>query len=138
VGPVVTLATANVDVNQFDESGAGSANLRIGSQKRRSEVWGIGVRASATFGAWTPWLRITADKERRDDARFVTASPLSLATGNTYELPAYRADNNFVTTNIGINGLLAPNIALGVAYYKLSSRTGIKEDGIAGTLSVKF
>jgi outer membrane lipase/esterase len=138
IGPAVTVTTANVEVNAFDESGAGSANLHIASQKRRSEVWGVGVRASADLGGWTPWVRVTADRERRDDARFVTASPLSLATGNSYDLPAYAPDNKFVTTTAGVNGWLAPNVALGVAYFKVSSRAGIKEDGISGTLSVKF
>jgi outer membrane lipase/esterase len=139
IGPAVTLTTANVNVNQFDEEGAGSANLRIGSQKRRSEVWGIGARASATFGAWTPYVRVTADKERRDQARFVTATPLTMiATNNSYDLPAYASDNSFITTTAGISGLVLPNVGLSFAYYKVSNRSGIKEDAIAGTVSVKF
>ncbi len=139
IGPAATLTTANVEVNQFDESGAGAANLRIGAQKRRSEVWGLGARASVNLGAWTPWIRVTADKERRDDARFVTATPISMiATGSSYDLPAYASDSNFVTTVAGINGMVGSNVALSFAYYKLSSRSGIKEDGIAGSVSVKF
>ena len=138
IGPVATLTTASVDVNQFDESGAGSANLRIMAQKRRSEVWGLGVNVAANLGTWTPWLRVTADKERRDEQRMVSASPLSMATGNVYDLPAYQSDSNFVTTTAGINGMLGPNVAVGLAYYKLSSRSGIKEDGFAGSVSVKF
>jgi outer membrane lipase/esterase len=139
IGPAVTLNTANVEVNQFDEQGAGSANLRIGAQKRRSEVWGLGARASVNLGAWTPWVRVTADKERRDQARFVTATPLTMiATANSYDLPAYSGDTKFVTTVAGINGMIGTNVAVGLAYYKLSSRSGIKEDGIAGSVSVKF
>jgi outer membrane lipase/esterase len=138
VGPAVTLTTASVDVNAFDEAGAGSANLHIASQKRRSEVWGVGVRASADVGGWTPWVRVTADKERRDDARFVTASPLSLATGNSYDLPAYASDSTFMTTTVGVNGWISPKVALGLAYYKVSNRSGIKEDAVGATVSVKF
>jgi uncharacterized protein YhjY with autotransporter beta-barrel domain len=138
IGPAVTLTTANVDVNAFDEEGAGSANLHLATQKRRSEVWGVGLRVSADLGGWTPWVRVTADKERRDQARFVTASPLSMATGNSYDLPAYASDNTFMTTNAGISGWIAPNVALSLAYYKVSNRSGIKEDGVAGSVSVKF
>jgi outer membrane lipase/esterase len=139
IGPAVTLTTANVDVNPFDEQGAGSANLRIGAQKRRSEVWGIGARASMDLGGWTPWVRVTADKERRDQGRFVTATPLTMvATGSSYDLPAYSGDNTFVTTVAGVNGMLGSNVALSLAYYKLSGRSGIKEDGVAGSVSVKF
>jgi uncharacterized protein YhjY with autotransporter beta-barrel domain len=125
-------------VNAFDEEGAGAANLHMASQKRRSEVWGVGLRASAELGAWTPWVRVTADKERRDSARFVTASPLSMATGNSYDLPAYASDNSFMTTTAGISGWIAPNVALSVAYYKVSNRSGIKEDALGATVSVKF
>jgi outer membrane lipase/esterase len=138
IGPAVTLTTANVDVNAFDEEGAGSANLHIATQKRRSEVWGVGLRVAADLGGWTPWVRVTADKERRDQARFVTASPLSMATGNSYDLPAYASDNTFMTTNAGISGRIMPNVALSLAYYKVSNRSGIKEDGVAGSVSVKF
>jgi outer membrane lipase/esterase len=138
IGPTVTLTTANVDVNTFEEEGAGSANLRISSQKRRSEVWGVGLHASAELGGWTPWVRVTADKERRDQARFVTATPLSMATGNSYDLPAYAGDNSFITTNVGVRGWIAQNVALSLAYYKVSNRSGIKEDGVAGSVSVKF
>jgi outer membrane lipase/esterase len=138
IGPAVTLTTANVDVNAFDEEGAGSANLHVASQKRRSEIWGIGARASMDLGAWTPWVRVTADKERRDQARFVTASPLSFATGNSYDVPAYASDNSFITTTAGVSGWVSPSVALSFAYYKVSNRSGIKEDGFAGTVSVKF
>jgi outer membrane lipase/esterase len=138
LGPVVTVTTGNVEVNSFDESGAGSANLRVAAQKRRSEVWGVGARASLDLGAWTPWVRVTADRERKDDIRFVTASPISLATGNSYDLPAYAPDNKFVTTTVGINGWVVPNVALSFAYYKVSARSGISDDGVAGTVSVKF
>ncbi len=91
-------------VNAFDESGAGAADLHIAQQTRRSEVWSGGVRASYMLERWTPWLRVTADRERRDDARFVTASPLSLATGNSYDIPAYSPDRNSITTSLGVNG----------------------------------
>ena len=78
------VAVQNVDVNGFDETRRrGGATLTgmltIGTQKRRSEVWSVGARASYDFGNWTPWVRVTADKERRDDPRFVTATVRSLS-----------------------------------------------------------
>jgi outer membrane lipase/esterase len=139
VGPVVTLTTANVDVNGFDEEGAESSSLRIGSQKRRSEVWGIGIAASAELGGgWTPWARVTAEHERRDDARFVSATPLTLATGNAYELPAYSADRDFVAVAAGLAGYITPKVGLGVNLYSIQSRAGGNDEGAGLTLSVKF
>jgi outer membrane lipase/esterase len=139
VGPVVTLSTGQYDVNQFDESNAGSADLRISSQTRRSEAWGVGVAASADLHGWTPWARVTVDRERRDDQRFVTAMPLTLvATGNSYDLPAYNADRDFWTLAAGVSGYVGPKVALGLNLYSIQSRSGIKDEGLGATVSVKF
>jgi outer membrane lipase/esterase len=139
IGPVVTLNATQVDVDPFDESGAGSANLRIASQSRKSEVWGVGLAASADLAGWSPWVRVTADRERRDDARLVTAMPLTLvATGNSYDLPAYNPDRDFVTVAAGVSGYVMPKVALGLNLYSMQSRSGIKDDGLGATISVKF
>jgi outer membrane lipase/esterase len=137
VGPLVSVTSQNVDINAFDESGADSSNLHIGSQSRRSEVWSVGAKASIDVGSWTPWIRITADKERKDDLRFVTATPLSLASNNSYDIPAYNFDTSFVTGAIGVRGHI-DRIGVSLAYYKVSGRSGIKEDGVTGMLSYKF
>src|SRR5206468_2800997 len=121
----------------FDETGGGSAGLRLASQKRKSEVWSGGVRASFDLGRWTPWVRVTADKERRDDPRLVTATPLTmLAIGSSYDIPAYRPDTSFSTASVGLTGLVTDHIGLSVAYTKITGRSGIKEDGITGVVSV--
>ncbi len=139
VGPTVGVTTQNVTVNAFDESNAGSSNLHIAGQSRKSEVWSAGLRASIDIGSWTPWLRVTADKERRDDVRFVTASPLTLtATGNSYDIQAYAPDTNFVTGSVGLRGMIMRTVGVAVAYTKVTSRSGIKEDGVSAMLSMRF
>ncbi len=139
LGPIGSITSQNVEINSFDEEGAGSANLRISSQKRRSEVWSGGLRASFELnGGWTPWATITADKERRDDLRYVTATPLSLATQNGYDIPAYAPDSSYTTAAIGIRGWITPSVGLSFAYFKVSGRSGISEDGLTGLVSVRF
>ncbi len=138
IGPTVSVTSQNVGINQFDEEGAGSANLRIAAQSRHSEVWSAGVRASMDFGRWTPWVRITADKERKDQARVVTATPLSLASLNSYDVPAVSFDNSFMTGAVGIRGLVTERLGVSLAYYKVSGRSGISEDGVTGVLSYRF
>jgi outer membrane lipase/esterase len=141
VGPVVSVFAQDVDVNGFDESsGLGVAALRIGSQKRKSEVWSGGVRAScACIANWTPWLQVTADKERRDDARFVTATPLSMiATGSSYDIQAYSPDTSYMTTSIGVTGLVTPGVGLSLAYTNVSGRSGVSQDGVSAMVSVRF
>ena len=139
VGPMVSVNSQNVTVNAFDESGAGSADLHIAEQTRRSEVWSAGLRASMDLSpACTSWLRLTADHERRDDARYVTAAPLSLATGNSYDIPAFSGDGSYSTAAIGVNGRVGDRVSLGLAYFKVFGRSGIKEDGVSGTVSYRF
>jgi outer membrane lipase/esterase len=139
IGPTVSVTAQNVTVNAFDEAGAGSANLHIAEQTRHSEVWSGGVRASYALGDWTPWARVTADREQRDDARFVTAMPLTLAaTGNTYDIPAFSPDRSSVTSAIGVSGTIAGRWGLSLAYYNVSNRSGIKEDGFSGLVSYRF
>ena len=140
VGPTVAVTTQDIDVNGFDESSTmGVVGLHIGDQKRKSEIWSAGVRASYTMGGWTPWLRVTADKERRDDARFVTATPLSMiATGSSFDIQAFAPDTSYVTTSIGVNGAVTDRVALSVLYQNVSSRSGVHQDGIGATVSYRF
>jgi outer membrane lipase/esterase len=139
VGPTVAVTMQDVEVSGFDEAGGGASGLRLAKQKRKSEVWSVGARASMDLGMWTPWLRITADKERRDDVRMVSATPLSLiATNNTYDVPTFSPDTSWVTASIGVNGYLGRNWAVSLAYTRVDSRSNVKEDGISGVVSYRF
>ena len=139
IGPLVSFTHQDVTVNAFDESGGGSVDLHIAQQSRASEVWSGGVRASYALGQWTPWARVTVDHDNRGDARFVTAMPISMAaTGNSYDIPAYVPDRDSVTASLGVNGYFGDHIGLALAYYNISNRSGLKEDGFSGVLSYRF
>ncbi len=138
VGPLVSVTSQNVTVNGFDESGADSSSLRIMQQDRKSEVWSVGVHAAMDM-PWSPWIRVTADKERKDDVRYVTAVPITMiATNSTYSIPAYNFDNSYATISLGVRGHLWEKLGVSLAYYKVTGRSGIKEDGITGMLAYKF
>ncbi len=138
IGPVVSLTSQNVTVNAFDESNAMSSNLHISEQNKSSQVWSLGIHAEADFNGWTPWVRISADKEKKDDPRFVTASPLSLASGNEYDIPAYNADSSFTSYSLGVRGTVMEHVGLSLAYYAVNSRQNIKDDGVTAMVSYKF
>src|SRR5688500_12235608 len=139
IGPMVSATFQNVTVNGFDETGGGSAGLRLMEQKRRSEVLSLGARASITLGRWTPWVRVTADEDRRDDLRHVSAMPLSMAAiGSTYDVPVFRPDSRYMTAAVGVNGLIQPNLGLSVGYYMIDGRNGTEEHGIQGMVSFRF
>jgi outer membrane lipase/esterase len=138
IGPTAGVTTQHVTVSQFDEADGASSNLRIYEQTRRSEVWSFGARASLDLGGgWTPWIRATADKERRDDPRVVTAQPLSLATGNNYDIPAYMPDTTYTTLAAGIRGQI-DQLGVSAMYVTVLSRSGIRDDGVSLLLSYRF
>ena len=141
LGPMVSVLSQNVQVNGFDEAASlGVAGLRIGSQSRKSEVWSAGARASCTcIAGWTPWLQVMADKERRDDARFVTATPLTMiSTNSSYDIPAYMPDTSYITTSLGITGSIMPRVGLSLSYLNISGRSGVKQDAWGAMLSYRF
>ena len=137
-GPFASITMQSVDVAEFTESGSGSADLNIRSQSRTSRVASAGVRASADFGNWTPYARVSIDKELNDENRFVSANPVSVAAGLTYDIPAYKPDNTWVTGTIGIRGKITNSIAVSVAYSAISSKQNVKQDGVTAAVAFGF
>ena len=98
----------------------------------------FGLRASADLGRWTPFARISTDKEQNKKDRFVSANPVSVASGLTYDIPGYKADNTWVTGTIGIRGRLTDRIGVAVAYSTVSSKQNVKQDGVTAGVSFGF
>lgn len=141
VGPLAAVTSQNVDVNSFEETGGGAAGIKMFAQKRRSLVSSFGLRASCEWGNITPYVRITADKENKDDPRVVTAMPLSLAAiGSNYDLPAWQpSDSTYTTGVVGVRARVTDNLDLGLNYFRTSSRGDVSKDqSFAGTLSYRF
>ena len=138
IGPFASATSQTVTVNAFTEDGAGAANLNIKEQSRRSRVIGGGVRASVNLGNWTPFARVEMDREAINAERMVSANPVSVTAGNTYDIPAFKPDNTWVTASIGVRGKLADRVGLSVVYTGVSSRSNIKQDGVTASVSVDF
>ena len=133
-----SFTSQEVDVSDFTESGSGSADLKIFQQNRRSRVASGGLRASVDLGNWTPYVRVSADKELTNRERFISASPLSVAAGLTYDIPGYKGDDSWVTTVIGIRGKITDRIGLSATYSSVSSRQDVKQDGVTIGVTVGF
>jgi outer membrane lipase/esterase len=138
VGPFLAFTAQNVDVNGFTEDGAGSANLKIGAQKRISRVVSGGLRASMDFGKFTPFARVSLDQEQKNDDREVFATPTSMATGNTYGIPAFKGDSRWGTATFGVRARLAERIGLSVVYSGVFSRQDVKQDALTANLTYRF
>ena len=138
VGPFVSFTSQIVTVNAFTEANAGSANLNIFEQTRRSRVTSAGVRGSMSFGSWTPFARVSMDREAINAERLVGANPVTVAAGNSYDIPAYKADSTWVTGSVGVHGKLAERVGLSVVYTAVSSKSNEKQDGVTASVSFDF
>jgi outer membrane lipase/esterase len=138
VGPFANFTAQNVTVNGFTEDGAGTANLKIGQQKRSSRVTSFGARASFDVGNFTPFIRVSAEREELNNERMIQATPAHLASGNTYFIPGYVGDNKWTTGTIGVRGVIGERLGLSVMYSSVSSRAGAKQDGVAASVVYQF
>ena len=141
-GPFLGWTNQQVTVGNFQENaGAATAlstDLKIDGQTRNSSVLSAGVRASIKMGSFTPYVRVSFDRDEANKERFVTASPVTVTQNIKYDVPAYRGDNSWVTGVIGVRGNITPQIGLGLAYTTISSKEGVKQDGVTANVSFAF
>ena len=138
IGPFASVTLQDVTVNAFTEEGAGSANLNIAEQVRRSRVVSVGARASMAFGNWVPFARASLDRDGKKEDRFVSANPVTVNTGSYYDIPGYKPDPNWVTASVGVRGKLADRLGVSVVYTGVSGKTGVKQDGVSASVSYDF
>lgn len=142
VGPFAGYTSQSVSVNGFRENAnvatITSSDLTIGNQTRVSRVTSLGLRGSLNIGNFTPFARVSFDQEGNNKERLVSASPVSVAQNIYYDLPAYKGDKDWITGVLGVRGTIAQMIGVGVSYTMVSSKAGIKQDGITANFSVNF
>jgi outer membrane lipase/esterase len=142
VGPFVGMTSQSVSVGGFQENAnaavALSTDLRLSEQSRISRVTSVGIRASATIGNFTPYARVSFDSDGNNNERFITASPVTIAQNIKYDIPGYRGDGKWVTGVIGIRGNITQQIGLGLSYSAVSSKEGVKQDGVTANVNFAF
>ena len=128
-GPFAKLVYQDISVNGFSESNTATTALRYGDQSRDSLIGSLGWQAQGTWGAVRPFGRVTWEYEFEDDARTITASPVSL--GGSYSLTASRPDDNWALFHVGAAmNLGAPSATFGqVTGYIMGTATAGKGDG---------
>jgi outer membrane lipase/esterase len=98
-GPFVRLAYQQIRVKGFAERGDDSTALRYGEQRRESFVSTLGWQVAGRIGNVRPFARVGFAFESRDDARFVSASSVTL--GGDYSVPTLEPDGNYVQYLLG-------------------------------------
>jgi outer membrane lipase/esterase len=78
------------------------------------------------------------DRDAINADRFVSANPVSVTAGNTYDIPAYKPDSTWVTASIGVRGKLIDRLGLSVVYTGISSNSNVKQDGVTASVSYDF
>ncbi len=141
-GPFLGWTSQRVRVGGFQENATAatalSTDLRLDSQSRNSRVLSVGLRGSVKVGNFTPYARVSFDRDEGNKERFVTASPVTVVQGIKYDIPAYRGDSSWITSVIGVRGNITPQIGLGVAYTAISSKQGVKQDGVMANINFAF
>ena len=112
--------------------------MNIFQQERKSRVTSFGLRASADFGNWTPYARVSMDKERSNNDRFVSANPVSVAAGLSYDIPGYKGDDSWVTGVVGIRGKITDRLGVSLAFSKVSSKQNVSQDAVSAGLTFGF
>lgn len=142
VGPFLAWTSQQVTVGSFQENAnattALSTDLKLDGQSRNSRVLSAGLRGSIKVGSFTPYARVSFDRDEGNEERFVTASPVTVAQNIKYDIPAYRGDSSWVTGVIGVRGKITPQIGVGLAYATVSSKQGVKQDGVTANISFAF
>lgn len=100
-GPLASFARETIKINGFDESGSPAA-MSFGDMTHTSERASIGFSAmqQAPAGAWRAFLRISADRELRNDAVMVSAGPDQLSRAG---IAVPRGDRNSMSSTIGMS-----------------------------------
>jgi outer membrane lipase/esterase len=109
-------------VKGFAERGDDSTALIYGEQKRESFVSTLGWQVAGQIGNVRPFARIGFAFESRDDARFVSASSVTL--GGAYSVPTIKPDRDYVSYLLGASMDFAH-----VTGYITGSATSGRSDG---------
>jgi len=135
-GPFAKLVYQRANVDGFTERGVSSTALSFAGQERESLVASVGWQAQGSFGALRPFGRATWEYEFEDDARTITASPVSL--GGSYTLTAPRPDDNWALFHLGAAmDFGAPSATFGkVTGFIMGTATAGKDDGDSYAVTV--
>lgn len=102
-GPVLTLRTQRIEVDGFAESDpALSTSLAYPDQEIDSMVGSAGWQLRANVGGtFSPYARVTVDREFEDQNRFAFARAQSVAGTGFYATPGLSFDQSYGTATLG-------------------------------------
>jgi len=119
LGPFASLQYVYVDEEGFQESGAGSANLRIGGRETDSLVSELGLRVGRTIevklGSLVPELSAAWLYDFDIDDRTITAS-FTGAPGAPFSIRGQDVERHGATVGAGITLVRENGLSIGLKY----------------------
>ena len=98
-GPFARLTYFKLDIDGFEESGAGGLNLEVEGQDITSLISALGLQASKKFswkwGVWYPQIRGEWDHEFKNDAKTTTTKYVNDPFNNPLFIRNEAPDRNF-------------------------------------------
>jgi outer membrane lipase/esterase len=121
-GPTAKLTYQEIRVRQFQENGSNSTTMTFGQQERKSFQTSLGWQVSGNVSGIRPFARASWEYEGQSDDRTVSASVYG--TTGTFDMPAFKPDNNWGLFNLGAATEFGK-----VTGYVTGSATAGKSDG---------
>lgn len=111
-GPYVRLTYLNVDVDGYNESGAGTTglNLSVDGQDWTSLTSVLGGQlayaVSSDFGVWSPQARVAWVHEFENDAQVFEATYIADPRNNVLRASTDEPDRNYFELGLGVSAVL--------------------------------
>ena len=99
-GPFIDVTWQKVDVNDFNETGIASTQMKFNSFTRDSLVSRIGYQLQGTADSWHPYARLTYNNESRNAPSQVTAGMVNM--NGHFTLPGLIPTDNWWTADLGV------------------------------------
>ncbi|MEO7251983.1 MAG: autotransporter domain-containing protein [Arenimonas sp.] len=129
-GPFVDVTWQKIDINDFDETGLASTQMRFFSFTRDSLISRIGYQLHGNTDNWHPYARLAYNNESRNDPSQVTAGLVGM--NGHFTLPGLVPADNWWTADLGLVFDVNDSTTASVSY------SGLFADDLQNRTTINF
>jgi outer membrane autotransporter protein len=139
IGPYGRVDYTHIEIDGFNERGAGPANVRVSSQDLTSLLTTVGGHASyairTQWGVFSPTVSAEWQHEFEDNARIVKASVIG---GPTFESRTNNPDRDYFTLGGGLVATFRGGRSAFIHYESILGRDNFTYHGLTAGLRLEF
>jgi outer membrane lipase/esterase len=129
-GPFIDVTWQKIDVNDFNEEGPASTQMRFFSFTRDSLISRIGYQLHGNTENWHPFARLAYNNESRNDPSQVTAGMVTM--NGHFTLPGLVPSDNWWTAELGMTFNCSDHTTASVSY------SGLFADDVQDRNTINF